>query len=58
MGDAINVFLFPDLSASAGSEAALLTSRRDVILGGGALTSFADTSLIIGKQKVETVTSW
>ena len=35
VGDALNIFLFPDLSPSAGSEAALLTRKWDVILGGG-----------------------
>ena len=58
MGDAINVFLFPDLSPSAGSEAALLVRRWDAILGGGALTFIAYTSLMLVKQKAEPLTSW
>ena len=58
VGDAINVFLFPDLSPSAGSEAALLARKWDAILGGDALTSFADTSLLLAKQRVKPVTSW
>ena len=58
VGDAINVFIFPDLYSSAGSEAALLARRWDIILGGGALTSFSETSLLLAKQRVEPVTSW
>ena len=58
VGDAINIFIFPDLSPSVGSEAALLTRRWYAILGGGALISFVDTSLLLAKQRVEPVTSW
>ena len=58
VGDAVNVFLFLDLSPSAGSEAALLARRWDAIVGGGALTSFADTSLLLAKHRVEQVTTW
>ena len=35
-----------------------MAKRWDSILGGGALASFADTSLLLGKQRVEPVTSW
>ena len=52
VGGALNVFLFPDISLSAGLEAALLTQKWDTILGGRTLTFFADTSLLMGKQKV------
>ena len=47
MGDAINVLLFLDLYLLSSSEAALLVRRWDAILGGDALTSFADTSLLL-----------
>ena len=58
VGDAINVFLFPDLSPSARSKVELLAKRWDAILGSGALTSFADTSLLLAKQRVKPVTGW
>ena len=32
--------------------------RWDAILGGGTLTSFTDTSLMLAKQQVEPVTIW
>ena len=35
LGDELNIFLFPNLSLLAGSEAALLTLKWDAILGGG-----------------------
>ena len=52
LGDTLNIFLFPDLSPSSGSEAALLTHKWDAILGVGTLNSFTDMSLLMGKQKV------
>ena len=58
VGDDINIFLFLDMSPLASSEAALLARRWDDILVRGALTSFADTSLLLVKQWVEPVTSW
>ena len=58
VGDAINVFLCPDLPPSAGSEAEMLLRRGNSILGSGYLTSFADTILLLSKQQVEPVTSW
>ena len=51
IGDALNIFLFPDLSPSAGSEVALLTLEWYAILGGGTLTSFADMSLLMGTKR-------
>ena len=48
VGDEINVFLFPELSPSAGSKATLPTQRWDVVLGGNNFTSFANTSTLLG----------
>ena len=58
VGDALNILLFRDLSPSSGSEASLLNRKWDVILGGGALTYFVETSLLIGKQKVAPIAVW
>ena len=55
VGDAISILIFPDLSPSASSEAALLARRWDTILGGGAFTTFSDTSLLLAKEKVKPV---
>ena len=56
--DTLNIFLFPELSPSAGSKAALLTQKWDAIMGDGTLISFADTSLLMGKQKVSPIAGW
>ena len=56
--DTLEIFLFPDLYPSTGSEADLFTRKWDVILGGGTLTSFADMILLMGKQKVAPIAGW
>ena len=58
VGDALNIFLFPDLSPFAGSEAEIVTRKLDAILGGGTLTLFVEKSLLMEKQKVVTVAGW
>ena len=56
--DAHKILLFPDLFPSAGSKEALLTQKWDAILGNRTLTSFADTSMLMGKQKVAPIAGW
>ena len=58
VGDAVNVFLFLDLFPVAGLEAALLTRQWDGVFGGGKLTSFSNTSFLLGHQNVALVESW
>ena len=58
MGDAVNIFLFPDLTPASGSKAALLAHRWDVIIGGGELTPFSETILLMERQNVVPITGW
>ena len=58
VGGSSQNFPFPDLSFLAGSEAALIIRKWDAILGGRTLTYFADTSLLMGKQKVAPIAGW
>ena len=56
VGDALNIYLFTDLSPSEGLEAALLTRKWDTILGGeilggSTLASSADMSLLMGETE-------
>ena len=51
VGDAINIFLFPDLLPSAASKASFLARRWDAILGGGDIPSFSGTSLLLAQAK-------
>ena len=41
-----------------GSEAALFMWKWDPILGGGAVTSFTDTSLLMGKRNAAPIAVW
>ena len=58
VGYALNIFLFHDLSPSVGLEAGLLMQKWYAILGGGTLTSFKNTSLMVVKQKVAPISFW
>ena len=58
MGGVLNIFLFPDLSPLTWLEAALLTQKWDLILGGGTLNFFTDTILMMGKKKVVPIAGW
>ena len=55
VGDTVNVFLCLDFYPVAGSEAELLMRRWDAVLGRGTLTSFSNTSLLLGRQKTAPV---
>ena len=58
VGGALNIFIFPDLSLLFVLDRALLTIKWDSILRGGRLNSFADTSMMIGKQKISPTADW
>ena len=57
MGYALNI-LPPDLYPLAGLETAILMWKWDAILGGGTVTFFAGTSLLMGNQKVAPIAGW
>ena len=50
MGYSINIFLFPELSPSAGSEADLMVRRWDAILEGDAITTLSNMILMLAKK--------
>ena len=58
VGDVFNILLLPDLSPLVGLETEVLMRKWDTILGVGTLTSFTDTSLLMGKQKVSPIRGW
>ena len=56
--DALNIYIFTGLSPLAGLGVALLTQEWYEILGGGTQTSFAETNLLMGNQKVAPIVGW
>ena len=58
VGDAVNVFIFPDLCPLAGSETDLLTRMQDAVFCGETLTYFSNTRLLLGCQIAAPVESW
>ena len=58
VGYTLNIFLLPNLSTLSGLEADLLTRNWNVIFGGETLNPFADTSLLMGKNRVAPIAGW
>ena len=58
VGGSVKIFLLPDLSPAVGSEAVLLTKRRNAVFDGVTTIYFDDTSLLLGRHKVTPLKSW
>ena len=56
--DRVNIFLFPDLSLSASSEAVLVLRWWDMALDSSILTMYADTDSLLQIQKVALIVRW
>ena len=52
VNDTVNIFVFPDLSLSAGSEASIVTQRWDTALDANNLTSYADAAALTRQQRI------
>ena len=58
VNDTVNIFMFPDLSLSAGSEASMVTRRWDTALDANTLTSYADAAALIKQQRIPPIVGW
>ena len=58
VNDTINIFIFPDLSLSAGSEASMVTRRWDTALDANTLTSYADAAALMKQQRIPPILGW
>ena len=56
--DTVNIFMFPDLSLSAGSEASMVTRMRDTALDVNTLTSYADAAALMKQQRIPPIVGW
>ena len=54
----VNIFLFPDLSLSEISQAALVAKRWYTALDIRKLTTYADTASLLHHQKVVPIVGW
>ena len=58
VNDIVNIFMFPDLSLSAGSKASMVTQRWDTALDANTLTSYADAAAIMKQQRIPSIVLW
>ena len=58
VNDTVNIFMFPDLSLSAGSEASMVTWRWDTALDANTLTSYADAAALMKQQRIPPIVGW
>ena len=58
VNDTVNIFQFPDLSLSAGSEASMVTWRWDTALDANTLTSYADAAVLMKHQHIPPIVGW
>ena len=58
VNDTFNIFMFSDLSLSAGSEASMVTRRWDTALDANTLTSYADVAALMKQQRIPPIVGW
>ena len=58
MNGTVNIFQFPDLSLSAGSEASMVTPIWDTTLDANTLTSNADAAEIMKQHRIPPIVGW
>ena len=56
--DTFNINQFPELSLSAGSEASMVTRRRDTDLDANTLTLYADAAVLMKQQRIPPIVRW
>ena len=56
--DAVNIFMFPDLSLAAGTKAALVARRWETSLDSNTLTYYSDTAALMTKQRISPIMVW
>ena len=58
VNETVNIFMFPDLSLSSGSEASMVTQRWDTALDANTLTSYADAAALMKQQHIPPIVGW
>ena len=58
VNDTVNIFQFPDLSFSAGSESSMVTRRWYTVLNANTMTSYADAAALMKQQRIPPLVGW
>ena len=58
VNDTVNIFQFPNLSLSAGSEASMVTRRWDTVLEANTMTSYMDAAALMKQQRIPPIFGW
>ena len=58
VNNTVNIFQFPKLSLSAGSEASMVTRRWDTALDANTVTSYADAAALMKQQLILPIIGW
>ena len=58
VSDAVNIFMFLDLSLLAGTEAALVARHWDTESKSNTLMSYTNTALLMTKQRISPILVW
>ena len=56
--DTVNIFQFPNLFLSAGSESSMVTQRWDNALDANTMTSYADAAALMKQQRILPIVGW
>ena len=58
VNDTVNIFQFPDLSLSVGSEALVVTRRWDFVLNATTMIPYADAYALMKQQRIPPIVGW
>ena len=58
VNNTVNIFMFTDLSLSAGSKASMVTRICDTALDANTLTSYMDAAALMKQQRIPPILGW
>ena len=58
VNDNVNIFQFPNLSLSTGSESSMVTQRWDTMLDSNTMTSYAEAAALMKQQRIPPIFGW
>ena len=58
VNNTVNIFQFPEIFLSAGSEASMVTRRWDMALDANTMTSYSDAAALMKQQRIRPIVGW